>query len=747
MSFETTRSLLNPVGGQREWRPRLVQLKGEATEVGRVLVLEYERTIIGRTPDGVQFVVNDHGVSRRHAAIERVGDTFRVVDCGSRNGTWVNGSRVKSATLQDGDRLQLGGAIVMRFTTDADDEWLRLGIDQGGVALWDYAIASQEVTWSEHTDSAFSLPLGTLSKHRRALDLMVHVEDLVRVRSALALAAARGQPFEFEFRLVVGPHLRWVLCRGHLQRDAQGQPSRVVGTAVDVSDTKKREHELRRTATMFESLSDGVFLTDGAGVVVDLNSRAQMLFSLTRPKALGAQLLELLGAANATALATDAARACAEQGRWTFELELGARFFEVVAFPLRDEQTVFGAAFLFRDLSERKKLQEQVAFYDRLSALGTLSAGIAHEINNPLSFVLGSLEFVTEELRDRGGHQAELDALRDALEGARRIANTVRDMKAFSRDDTQASAAPTDARSALEMACKMTQKLTSNRATVVKEWGKNLPAVLATDSRLCQVFVNLLVNAAQAIPEGRRGRLVIRQFLENDFVVTEISDDGVGISPEHLNRIFDPFFTTKPVGVGTGLGLSICHGLVAGFGGTLSVNSELGLGTTFTVRLAVAQEAELLTQPAALAADAPRRGRLLLIDDEPLMLRSLRRTLGGTHEVTTAPGVDEALTLLGREEFDVILCDLMMPGSTGMDLYEQLAREQPELAERMIFVSGGAFTDRARDFVGHVPNAVLTKPIDNVKLSQLVEMRLMEKTGPIHSGQGFESSPSELGRA
>lgn len=717
-----------------ELQPRLVQLGGARGEVGRVLLLDRDEVVIGRQREGVHLSVNDTGVSRRHAAIQREADGFRVVDFDSRNGTFVNNVRVKTADLKDGDRIQLGATTLLRFGRSATpDEWLHQSIDQGKVALWGCDIACNLTTWSEQADQVLHLPAGTLSKRSLPFASLLHPDEATRVIGALQRAVEQGHVFEEQFRLMIGPEFsRWVACRAHLLRNGKGQPERLTGTVVDVSHQKRRELDLRRMAMMFESLSDGVFLADESGALVDLNSGAQRLFKLTKVETLGKRLFSLIGAPNDEQLALEARTALATAERWAVELTLpdpgGERSFEVAAFPLKNEDEVLGAAFLFRNITERKKLESQVAFYDRLSALGTLSAGIAHEINNPLSFVLGSLEFVRSQLSEKGeGFHLELEALDDGVAGARRIANTIKDMKVFSRDDASPRPVPTDPRPALELALKMAQKLMSSSASITQELADGLPTVSATESRLSQVFLNLLVNAAQAIPSEKRGHITVRQFLEGDFVVTQVSDDGVGIPPENLKRVFDPFFTTKPVGVGTGLGLSICHGLVAGFKGALSVASEPGKGTTFTVKLAVTHEPISLPPPAPQRNQ--RKGRILLVDDEPQVLRALARVLSDVHEVTIAGSTDEALTRLEHEDFDVIFCDVMMPDRTGIDFYEQLDLERPELARRVVFVSGGAFTERSQRFLAQVSNTMLTKPIDAAELSNVVQALLREGTG------------------
>jgi CheY-like chemotaxis protein len=209
-------------------------------------------------------------------------------------------------------------------------------------------------------------------------------------------------------------------------------------------------------------------------------------------------------------------------------------------------------------------------------------------------------------------------------------------------------------------------------------------------------------------------------------VVTEVRDTGSGIPQENLVRIFDAFFTTKPVGVGTGLGLSICHRIVTGMGGTLEVESEVDKGSVFRVVLPPARGS--LPAPQRISAPAPiksRRGRVLVIDDEPMIATAIGRTLAFEHEVVVSSDAANALQrILSGERFDVLLCDLMMPQMTGMDLHAALLTQAPEQAERMVFLSGGAFTAAARAFLDEVPNQRLEKPFDTRQLSALVNERM-----------------------
>jgi CheY-like chemotaxis protein/anti-sigma regulatory factor (Ser/Thr protein kinase) len=268
-----------------------------------------------------------------------------------------------------------------------------------------------------------------------------------------------------------------------------------------------------------------------------------------------------------------------------------------------------------------------------------------------------------------------------------------------------------------------------HRARLVRDYTEPL-GVSANEGRLGQVFLNLLVNAAQAIPEGdverNEIRVVTRSHAEG--VAIEVRDTGSGMSPEHLEKLFEPFFTTKPVGVGTGLGLSICQDIVSGFGGRMEVESEVGRGTLFRVILPAATSAVLPVEPArpTLAPAVSRRGRILVVDDEPMIGMAIRRTLQREHEVVVLTSAREAhARLTGGERFDVILCDVMMPEMSGMDLHQELESHAPELAERFVFLTGGAFTTNARAFLSRVSNHRLEKPFSSQELRGLVQLLLV----------------------
>jgi len=378
-----------------------------------------------------------------------------------------------------------------------------------------------------------------------------------------------------------------------------------------------------------------------------------------------------------------------------------------------------------------QRVERDLGLAEKMAALGTLAAGVAHEINNPLSYVLTNLDFVPAELNElmasgalRGTAQLEevLQALREAREGAERVSDIVRDLRLYSSPDEEKPKG-VDVTRALEAMITLAKAELRHRARLVRDF-QPVPLVVAAETRLGQVFLNLLINAAQAIPEGNGDGNEVRVSTRTDeagFALIEIADTGGGIAPEIRARIFDPFFTTKQVGVGTGLGLSICLGIVRGLGGEISVESEVGKGSTFRVRLPPAPPETRAAAPSAVTTMSATSRRVLVIDDEPQIGSALVRMLGN-HRVTVEHRGRAALErLLGGEVFDAILCDLMMPEMSGMELFTELATRAPAIAARVAFITGGAVTERGREFLARTQNPVFEKPLEQAQLRAFLE--------------------------
>ncbi len=365
----------------------------------------------------------------------------------------------------------------------------------------------------------------------------------------------------------------------------------------------------------------------------------------------------------------------------------------------------------------QREMSDRLAISERMASAGMLAAGVGHEINNPLAVVMAGLDFVTGLVGRLpvDARSKEFDApLNDMREAIERIRGVVRDVKLFSRPQEE-KRGPVNVRDVIESSIRMAWNEIRHRGKLTRAYG-DVPMVESNEARLGQIVLNLLVNAAQAMPEGCASENEIRvatRMTENGRVVIEVRDTGTGIPPEILPRIFDPFFTTKPVGVGTGLGLSLCYRMVSDLGGEIGVESEVGKGTVFRVTIPVATSAPQASVPAKATEAPARRGRVLVIDDEVAIGRALQRSIGRHHDVLALTNGKEALARIASgERFDVILSDLMMPDVTGMEIYEQLSLSTPDQAKRMIFLTGGAFTERARSFLDRVPNPRIEKPFE-----------------------------------
>jgi CheY-like chemotaxis protein len=319
--------------------------------------------------------------------------------------------------------------------------------------------------------------------------------------------------------------------------------------------------------------------------------------------------------------------------------------------------------------------------------------------------------------------EAMKDMVRDALEGSDRVRTIVRDMRAFTRRDDHDQRTPVQVEKVLEKALAMAGVDLRHRARIVRSFSP-VPPVLANETRLGQVFLNLLINAAQAIPEGRIGdhevRLSVRE--NGSQVDVFVEDSGTGIPPEDLRRVFHPFYTTKPAGKGTGLGLFICDGIVRGLGGTITIESVPEKGTKVRVRLPAWVERASQTEPADPPVATPsKRASLLVVDDDPQVLLCIRRILDSEHALTTTTSAFDALRRISEgERFDALISDLMMPELSGMALYGKVKEVSPALAEKTVFITGGAFTPPARNFLDTVANACLEKPFAARELRALV---------------------------
>ena len=486
---------------------------------------------------------------------------------------------------------------------------------------------------------------------------------------------------------------------------------------------------------VFESVPVGVLHFDARARITACNDMFVAQMGSTRERLIGLDMLTLpndgVREAVKEALAGREGHFDGEYVSATGGLQ---RTLRALFSPVRSDRRVSGGVGVVEDVTERREMDLRLAQGERMASLGRLAAGVAHEINNPLAYVRTSLEVARRELeRFQANEDPEhiaraIAVLGHADEGVERVSVIANDLKTFSRGD-DGSWVPVALPRVAESAINLAWNEIRHRAQLVKEL-EPVPRVMGSESRFVQVLVNLLVNAAQAIPEGdaANNRIALRTGTTDEGrAYVEVEDTGIGIPPDRVAHIFEPFWTSKPKGVGTGLGLSICHGIVTAAGGDIRVVSSVpGDGTLVRIELPAAPaEAGADARPAppsggsSPAPGAPRP-RILVIDDEVQLAATLRAGLEASFEVRVATSGKDALAMLEEEDPDFVLCDLMMPEISGMELYERVLASRPALADRFVFMTGGAFTDRAREFLKRHRCPRIEKPFSLEEVERLL---------------------------
>jgi PAS domain S-box-containing protein len=713
------------------WNPAAQELFGysAAEAVGQPLTLIIAERFRARHESALRRL----GADEQHRGAGQTGELVGLCKDGKEvpielslaAGTSTNGP-LFTAVVRD---------VSERRRVDEARRWLAAVVESSSDAIISLALDGTIVSWNRGAERMFGWTSGEVVG-RSIMDFAP--EQQAREFGELALRMLGGESIE-SFESVrfhkTGARIDVSLALSPVHDDT-GQ---LIGTSFvvrDVTEQKLTERTLREMSASLEHAVEGIARLDAGGRYTSVN-RAYAAAGGYEPEELVGLHWDVSIHPDDRALIADAHRRMLDTGKADAETrgvrKDGSAFYWYVHLVAAfDEHGKFQGHHCFaKDVTERKTLQAQLVLSDRMVSVGTLAAGVAHEINNPLAYVITNLDLIAEELRTNAAALGDAvgdlgDLVLQARSGADRVRKIVRELKIFSRADEERRR-PLELHRVVDLAINMSFNEIRHRARLVKEYHA-APLVDADEPRLAQVFINLLVNAAQAMMEGYAHCNEIRVIIDTDAsgrAMIEVRDTGPGIPPDVLSRIFDPFFTTKPVGVGTGLGLSICHGIVSALGGEVQVESVVGKGSSFRVLLPVASlEARPSEHPKPASVISSKRARVLVVDDDPLVGACLKRGLSAEHDVTLARDGRAALELIVvGENYDVILCDLMMPIMTGMDLYDALCEVAPDQAERMVFVSGGAFTPTCRDFVDRVPNERLDKPFD-IKNVRAVVRRL-----------------------
>lgn len=504
----------------------------------------------------------------------------------------------------------------------------------------------------------------------------------------------------------------------------------------DITDQLRAVEELRsseaRFAQLLDSAPDGVIMLR-ADRVLSANRVAAGMLGIEEPEYLTGASVRQFVAPQAHAALDELARVSDESmGRHTRPILLTTvdeRSLEVSAVPMKYEGQSLVLAFL-REVTERDAMHARLVQAERLAAIGLLASGVVHEINNPLTYVLLHLQYLHKELPKAAFDPSRVAKLMHHLEeashGASRVQNIVKDLRSFSRTEGEPLVS-VDLHRVVEAAVAMVQPELEGSVPVHRDVPRDL-YVLGIAPKMEQVVLNLLTNAAHSLGAGGRPQeITVRaNVLARGKVYLTVTDSGPGVPDDVKERVFDPFFTTKPRGKGTGLGLPICRSIVDSFGGRIWFSDAPQGGAQVNIELQAAAAPERNVEPASSTRDALKLVRdakptVLIIDDERPVVTMLARFLESTYEVkhTTVP--DEALTLLSTHRFDVILCDVMMPGMSGIDLYRAASERSPGSERRMVFMTGGGLHPEIYEFLRDAERPKLEKPFDIQELKRVLQ--------------------------
>jgi PAS domain S-box-containing protein len=485
-----------------------------------------------------------------------------------------------------------------------------------------------------------------------------------------------------------------------------------------------------KLSCILEKSADLILTTDAEGKITEFNRGAERVLGRRRDDVLGTSWRDLLPKGGdaaelerALVAGSSSAVPCLLSGARGREVELQ---FELS--PLDRDGATGETVWIGRDTTELKKAQQQLLQAEKLSTIGQVISGVAHELNNPLSVVVGFSQLMRAK-HGSGPLTRDLERISDAATRSQKI---VSNLLSFARAHTPERKL-LGVNGILEKTLDLRKyQLRAHGIEVSTDFDPLLPMTMLDFHQMQQVFLNLIHNAEHAMSEaGRKGRLLIRTSRTGGSVRIEIEDNGVGMGPDVLDRIFDPFFTTKPQGKGTGLGLSISYGIVKEHGGTIRAESRRGLGSVFTVEIPIvsADEAvgDLPERPSAAPVEASMSGHLLIVDDEPMILDLLLEVLSSAgHRVDTAADGHEALRKIKARGYDLVLSDVRMPEMNGMDLYREATAVRPELKGRFVFVTGDLIDREVTEFVVGSDVRMIGKPLDIAALRDLVAASVEE---------------------
>jgi len=528
-----------------------------------------------------------------------------------------------------------------------------------------------------------------------------------------------------------------------LRRNERGETIGFRGIGRDITERKKAEEALRRSEQKYQELvegaSVGIGTADAHGLITFVNQTLRQALGYSEEEIEGKPVMDFVHPDDRPRMTRgfiDVVRDGKTRDDFEFRAihkDGHAVHFQLGVTQLKEGEQTTGTISVLTDVTERvraeeerKELEFKAQMASRLATVGEMAAGIAHEINNPLTGVIGYAQFLMqEELPDRVKKDVEM-----INEGAQRVAGIVKRLLAFARQ-TKPQRDFVNINDIISTTLDLrAYHLKTSNIKVTTQLDPDLPITVGDGGQLQQVFLNLIINAEAEMKAAHgKGKLLIKTEKTKDNIRISFKDDGPGIARENLEKIFNPFFTTRQVGEGTGLGLSICYGIVVEHGGKIWAESKPGKGAIFIVELPIVIEPEQLPMAEAPASEMPKvaTARMLVVDDEATVRDLLRRALEEEgHEVECVDNAEDALELVQKKRYRLILLDIKMPGMSGPELYQRMNKITKSLARRVVFVTGDVIGTGTQEFLKKTKARYIAKPFDVVQMKKEINQILAE---------------------
>jgi two-component system NtrC family sensor kinase len=519
-----------------------------------------------------------------------------------------------------------------------------------------------------------------------------------------------------------------------------GGKQMMLGVARDITERKMAEEVLKRSEerfrTILEDMENGYFELDLRGSYIFINDAMCKILGRSRDEIMARNFAGFLDpldsqiADNISKITNDVLTG----GSIVFGLvstvikgDGSKRNIGFSASPIRSTAgDIIGARGICRDITDRMKMEQQLLVTSKLASIGELAAGVAHEINNPLTAIMGYAQLLVTDENMPATAREDLDKI---FRQSQRAARIVQNLLTFARGHALESRPVSINELILKTLDMRNYEHNVSNIEVRTELADSLPEIWVDETQIQQVLLNIIVNAEQALSARGRGTILVTTGQMQDRIRIVIADDGPGIPADVLDRLFDPFYTTKEVGKGTGLGLSVCHGIVTRHGGRIYAESEEGRGAAVTIELPVTRKpapaaGHETVSPVSGVDRIPVIKKVLVVDDEVVIRDILMRILTEKgYKVETASTGLEGLNKIEAGEYDAYLLDIKMPGIDGKDMYELIGKKSTDLAERVIFITGDTVTRSTQDFLESTGRLYMSKPLDfNRLLNHLSEL-------------------------